>query len=379
MRSLYESTMYYGRFALIGLLVALAAFVYARREALLSAPAESPQTLAALKVSYAAAVERAAPSVVNVYVDRSNDPLPTGGDGLPVFDQFLRQPLYGRLDFGARTELGSGVVVDDAGIVITNYHVIRGAGDVWVALWDGRIADATVLGVDQDTDLAVLEITAEGLRAARPAPTPTVQVGDIALAIGNPLGLGKTVTMGIISATGRRDLIGGLYDDFIQTDAAINEGNSGGALVNTRGELIGINTATFARDAGAEGIGFAIPVETAIDVAGQIVDYGQVQRGWLGVILRDPASLPRPPLVDEPIMVLRDVFPGGPAEAAGLRFGDYLTHYDDRPVSTLRELLQRIASTPPGTAVPIRVLRGGEVIETEAELIQRPPGLHLTS
>jgi serine protease DegS/serine protease DegQ len=266
--------------------------------------------------------------------------------------------------------LGSGVIFTSDGYVLTNNHVISGADDIQVLLHDGRVAHARVIGTDPDTDLAVLKIDAGTL--------PTIQVdgesprvGDVVLAIGNPFGIGQTVTMGIVSAL-QRQLVLSPYEDFIQTDAAINSGNSGGALVNAEGELIGINTAMFDRDAGAQGIGFAIPVRTAKRVLEQIVEHGRVVRGWLGVevgnvVVSADSGLPA---AARGAMVV-DVYPGGPAAQAGLQTGDVLLQMDKQPIIDPAGLRTREAEMAPGSKVEISGLRAGEPFHAQVVLAQR--------
>ncbi len=223
------------------------------------------------------------------------------------------------------------------------------------------------------------------LRPELDGPLPTIpygsgddlRVGDVVLAIGNPLGLGRTVTMGIVSGTGRSGLGVSVYENLIQTDAAINQGNSGGALVNTDGELIGINVAMIGQDRNAEGIGFAIPIETARDVLDQILTHGKVVRGWLGIEMWDGRMQPRIVAINgnRPGVIVTNIYPDQPGDLAGLEAGDYLTRFDDTPVTNVRDLYTTIAETPPGTEVELELWREGQRIVTTATLIQRPPQL----
>jgi serine protease DegS/serine protease DegQ len=320
--------------------------------------------------SYAGAVARAAPAVVNIYADKTVTERP-----LAVFPDPILQRLWGSMAAPAlkrrEQSLGSGVIFTSDGYVLTNNHVISGADDIQVLLHDGRVAHARVIGTDPDTDLAVLKIDAGTLPTIE-VDGATPRVGDVVLAIGNPFGIGQTVTMGIVSAL-QRQLVLSPYEDFIQTDAAINSGNSGGALVNADGELIGINTAMFDRDAGAQGIGFAIPVRTAKRVLEQIVEHGRVVRGWLGVevgnvMISADSGLPA---AARGAMVV-DVYPGGPAAQAGLQPGDVLLQMDKQPIIDPAGLRTREAEMAPGSKVEISGLRAGEPFHTQVVLAQRP-------
>ncbi|HEX7044806.1 MAG TPA: trypsin-like peptidase domain-containing protein [Burkholderiales bacterium] len=323
-------------------------------------------------VSYADAVARAAPAVVNIYANK----LVTERQ-LRVFPDPLLRRLFGGVALGPAYQrreqsLGSGVIASADGYVLTNNHVIAGADDIQVLLYDGRVARARVIGTDADTDLAVLKIDARRLPAVAVAAPKPPRVGDVVLAIGNPFGIGQTVTMGIVSAIGRQ-LNLSTYEDFIQTDAAINSGNSGGALINARGELVGINTAMLGRASGAEGIGFAIPVRTANAVLEQILDHGSVTRGWIGadfgrVPIAADSSLPAAPRGAEVL----DVYIGGPAAKAGLRPGDVLLRLDEHDILDPSDLRNREAALKPGTAVTLSGLRDGTPFRAALVLAQRP-------
>jgi len=270
--------------------------------------------------------------------------------------------------------MGSGVLVSEDGYILTNNHVITRVQNISVGLWDGRFAAAEVVGSDPETDLAVLKIDLLGLPAAPLAEDASVRVGDVVLAIGNAFGLSHTVTMGIISATGRNDLRSVLYEDFIQTDAAINAGNSGGALINYRGEVIGINTRNLGQAQGAQNIGFAIPIAMAKDVMQQIVENGTVRRGWLGALFSDlPLSMQLDGSAVRRGIQVRDVTTGGPAWNAGIRAGDTLLSLDGVEVGDARALLLVIAQRAPGSRVEFQVHRDSEIFETYATLIQQPP------
>lgn len=323
-------------------------------------PPQASQT-----VSYADAVDRAAPSVVSIYTQRVEVQ-----EINPQLQRILRRQYVAR----ARQDMGSGVLVSADGYILTNNHVISQVRDIQVALWDGRFAPAQIVGSDPETDLAVLKIELDGLPAAPLAENPQVRVGDVVLAIGNALGLSHTVTMGIISATGRNDLRSVLYEDFIQTDAAINSGNSGGALINTSGEVIGINTRNLGGQLGGQNIGFAIPIDLASKVMGQIIDYGSVRRGWLGAqFLDQPLSLQADGSVRRRGIQVGQVAQGGPAWIAGIREGDTLLSLDGAPIDDARAFLLEIAQRDPGSEVELEVARGEQVFETHATLIQQPP------
>jgi serine peptidase DegS len=315
--------------------------------------------------SYADAVDRTAPAVVSIYT-RTLTP--------QSVDLQTQRRLGNRSLYRLRQEMGSGVLISEDGYILTNHHVILNARNIRVALWDGRFASARVVGSDPETDLAVLKVDVNGLLAAPIAETTRPRVGDVVLAIGNALGLSHTVTMGIISATGRNDLGSLLYEDFIQTDAAINSGNSGGALINTEGELIGINTRNLGAIQGAQNIGFAIPISIAQNVMEQIIEYGSVRRGWLGAYFTDvpPTALPDGSSARQGIHV-RLVSKGGPAWNTGIRQGDVILSLDGEPVDDARAFLLIISQFLPGTEIELEVRRRQEVFETYATLIQQPP------
>jgi len=321
-------------------------------------------------VSYRDAVAHAAPAVVNIYANKTVT-------GRFTTDQLMIQRLFGGQTINPtykqrRQSLGSGVIFTADGYVLTNNHVISRADEIQVLLYDNRVAQARVVGTDADTDLAVLKIEAANLPTIAIANNMPVNVGDVALAIGNPFGFGKTVTLGIVSAIGRQ-LNLSAYEDFIQTDAAINEGNSGGALVNAYGELIGINTAMYRQNPAAEGIGFAIPVATAKQVLDQIITHGQVIRGWLGAEYSDVpvAANSGLPAAARGVIML-EVYGQGPADLAGLQPGDVLLKLDNQDIGGQGELRHREAKLAPGTKVMIAGLRAGVPFTVETTLIQRP-------
>ncbi|WP_404470921.1 Do family serine endopeptidase [Vreelandella venusta] len=323
--------------------------------------------------SYSNAVNQAAPAVVNIYssriVERDQHPLMSD----PFFQQFFSgddATTHQRM----LSSLGSGVIVSQDGYVLTNHHVINGADQIQVALRDGRETLAEVVGTDPESDLAVLRINLDNLPVIELTNSENVAVGDVALAIGNPFGVGQTVTMGIISATGRSHLGLNAYEDFIQTDAAINPGNSGGALVNPDGALVGINTAIFSRSGGSQGIGFAIPANLAHSILNELVTQGRVIRGWLGIeaqaLSRELAAsfgLRTPQGV-----IVAGVVNRGPAAKAGLQPGDVLLSIDGQAILDARTTMSDIASIPPGTSLPLTIVRSGEVMEMTLEVGERP-------
>jgi Do/DeqQ family serine protease len=326
-------------------------------------------------VSYAAAVSRAAPAVVNIYSTK----VATEHESLAFRDPYLQQQFGRFLPELARrrhyTNLGSGVILSRDGLILTNRHLIKGAEEVRVVLADGRSMDVGVVGVDPETDLAVLKATAKGLPTIPLGRPKDLRVGDVVLAIGDPFGIGQTVTMGIVSGTGRTQLGISTIENFIQTDAAINPGNSGGALINAQGELVGISTAIYSQSGGSEGIGFAIPTDLASHVARQLVRKGRVARGWIGVLGRSVT----PQLADAfglrvPHGVLvTATAENSPAEHAGLRAGDVITRVGDHPVASTEDLLEEVAETGPAANLQIELWRGSNRIEMRATTIERPP------
>ena len=324
-------------------------------------------------VSYADAVEPAAKAVVNVYtskvITRKSHPLLDD----PLFRYFFGDQLSTPRK-QTQTSLGSGVIVSPQGYVLTNNHVITGADVIKILLQDGRSSRATVVGVDKDTDLAVLKIALDDLPSISIGSTSNLRVGDVALAIGNPYGVGQTVTLGIISATGRNQLGINRYEDFIQTDAAINPGNSGGALVNAYGELIGINTAIYSRSGGSQGIGFAIPANIVSNVMKQIIEQGHVQRGWLGIEAQDltPELANSFKLTDIQGMLIAGVLRGGPADQAGILPGDVLVSIEGKAVENARSAMSQIAQSGPGSKIRLEGIRDGRPFRTTAVTGRRP-------
>ena len=325
--------------------------------AALDAAAQRPPAAFA---GFADAVARAAPAVVNIYTARV------------VTERTRTAPLeqlFGDYwsSYRQRVErsLGSGVIVDAMGTIITNQHVIAGADSIRVQLADGRIAEATVTGQDPDTDIALLDLSIDKLPIMPLGRSDTLRVGDIVLAIGNPYGLSQTVTQGIVSATGRGQLGLATFESFIQTDAAINLGNSGGALIDAHGDLVGINTAVLNRTSGGpEGIGFAIPVNLVRGVMEQILAKGHVVRGWLGFMPQD--------IGPEGGVTVVDILVKSPAFVAGVRPGDMITGLAGERVTSAQELVSRIAALMPGTSVELEGLHGRQSYRMTLKVIERP-------
>lgn len=309
--------------------------------------------------SYADAVDISAPAVANVYTKRLvRDDSATGA----------------RTRFRVSTNFASAVIIDAEGFLVTNYHVVAEAAEIRIQFSDGRVAEPVIIGVDRETDLALLKVDLDNLTAVPLGSSSQLRIGDVVLAIGNPYGLTKSVTQGIVSATGRGLLNLVTFENFIQTDAAINAGNSGGALVNAHGELVGINTAVLAQDSGTEGIGFAIPVDLVRGVVDQIKQHGRVIRGWIGLDPDDLTSSERQALGldDAAGILLETVHSGGPAEAAGLQNGDVILAINDVPILSRRQALLLAAGTNPGDAVGITALRDGTRIEVTVTAGERP-------
>lgn len=318
-------------------------------------------------VSYSRAVQIAAPSVVNIYTKKlvrtKVHPL--------LKDNFFKRFFSNLPQPKERIEssLGSGVILSDQGHIITNLHVINDADEIQIALHDGREARATVLGTDPEADLAVLKTDLRPLTPMRIADSNRIAVGDVVLAIGNPFGVGQTVTMGIISATGRSQLGLNRLENYIQTDAAINPGNSGGALINAYGHLVGINSAIYSQSGGSEGIGFAIPANTAKRTVDDIEEYGTIMRGWLGIEVREAngdilQSLNLPAALTG--LVVTGTNASGPAEAAGLIKGDIILKMNDQPTLSSLQTMNMIATLRPGDEIEIEFMRQGEIRHTQA-------------
>jgi serine protease DegS len=323
---------------------------------------EGPPLPDLLTGSFAPAVRASAPAVVSIYARRLTPATSTG-------EQRLDAPVRPRYTEG----LGSGVIVDDAGHIVTNAHVIQDSEQIRVQLTDGREAAVEVVGSDPDTDLAVLRIELENLPVMRLGRSDRLAVGDVVLAIGNPLGLSQAVTAGIVSATGRAELGVATFEDFIQTDAAINAGNSGGALVNARGELVGINTAVLGRGRNAEGLGIAIPVDMVRGVMREILANGRVIRGWLGMVLEDVADEhARVAGLAHGGVVITNFYPNSPARRAGLARGDLIESIDGVPVRSARDALARIAGRKPGSRITLQATRGDAPLTVELSVMDTP-------
>jgi len=319
-------------------------------------------------VSYADAVSRAAPAVVNVYTEKRV---------LERYQDFRNNPFYRQLYDNSnlpqreRMEktLGSGVIVDSSGLILTNNHVINGAEKILVLLYDGRAVSAELAGTDSENDLAVLRIKLDKLTSIQLGDSDKVRVGDVVLAIGNPFGVGQSVSQGIISATGRWNVgvsDDAAYENFIQTDAAINPGNSGGALTDALGNLVGINTAMLDESgATSVGISFAVPINTAMDSLKQILDHGRVVRGWLGIVGGDYGSS------DNKGIMITAIYRNSPADAAGIKPGDIMTAINDTQITDARQCSRLVARITPGSKVKLTLMRNGKELSLEAVAAER--------
>ena len=324
--------------------------------------------------SYHNAVAVAAQSVVNIYTTQKIEEHPYMND--PMMRRYFE---YHGIPNGEsdNTNLGSGVIISQDGYIVTNSHVISKADNIIVMLNDGRKATAKVIGNDVESDLAVIKVDLTGLKPLGFREQST-QVGDVVLAIGNPFGVGQTVTQGIISATGRTGLGINTVEDFIQTDAAINPGNSGGALVDAYGQLVGINTAIFSRSGGSMGIGFAIPTEIVKLVMNGIIKDGKVRRGWLGIELQSSMKDPTKLGDDTQGVEVMNVMPDGPAAKAGLQKGDIITAMDNKPVDDANTLIQMVARKAPNSVVNLQVMRNKAQSSVNVTLGERQPQEALT-
>ncbi len=324
--------------------------------------------------SYHNAVAAAAQSVVNIYTTQKIEEHPYMND--PMMRRYFE---YHGIPNGEsdNTNLGSGVIISQDGYIVTNSHVISKADNIIVMLNDGRKARAKVIGSDVESDVAVIKVDLTGLKPLGFREQST-QVGDVVLAIGNPFGVGQTVTQGIISAKGRTGLGINTVEDFIQTDAAINPGNSGGALVDAYGQLVGINTAIFSRSGGSMGIGFAIPTEIVKLVMNGIIKDGKVRRGWLGIELQSSMKDPTKLSDDTQGVEVMNVIPGGPAAKAGLQRGDIITAMDNKPVNDANTLIQMVARKAPNSVVNLQVMRNKAQSSVNVTLGERQPQEALT-
>ena len=292
----------------------------------------------------------------------------------PLTQRFFRDFYPETTRNKVETSLGSGVIFSPQGYILTNHHVIVNASEIQVMLHDGRSVSAQLVGSDPETDLAVLKISLQNLPSITIGDSQSVRVGDVVLAIGNPYGVGQTVTQGIISATGRNRVGLNTFENFIQTDAAINPGNSGGSLINPYGELIGINSAIFSRSGGSQGIGFAIPANLAWMVMTNIIEHGHVIRGWLGVRLGEltPKLVEALQLKSLYGVVVTGVIKNSPALAAGLQPGDVLLKINNQPVLDMRSILDLISQQQPGTQISIEGIRNTKPFTIETTVNQRP-------
>ncbi len=361
-----HSTRFLFRWVLLGLLIGGALIAYKTVD--FSRLARSQTHAITIHDSYANAVSKAAVSVVNINAYRLVKEKPS------LLPDNTNPNKEHKPTFKVRPNKGSGVIISSSGYIVTNNHVIADAQRIEVVLHDGRKLDAKIIGLDPGTDLAVIAIPLENLPAIKIADSDKTRVGDIVLAIGNPFGIGQTVTQGIISATGR-DRVGlNTYENFIQTDAAINKGNSGGALVNTQGEILAINSAIYSQTGNYLGISFAIPINLVTDVVKQIIENGEVIRGWLGVegVDLNAQMLQRIGLPDIQGVLITDVFDRGPAEMAGVRVGDILTHINKTVIRDTRDVLNAIAAGRPGDKIQISGIRERQSFVTRATLEQRP-------
>jgi len=327
--------------------------------------------------SYHAAIEVAAPAVVNIYA---------GNTFSESRNPILQDPLFRRF-FGESPEdnastnnkrkriesKGSGVIMDAQGYILTNAHVIQGAEEIFVVLRDGRETIARTIGIDSDTDLAVLQIGLGNLPVIPIGDSSQLRVGDVVLAIGNPYDFGQTVTQGIISATGRRRLGITTFDDFIQTDADINPGNSGGALISSQGNLLGINTAIYSTTGGSQGIGLATPVNTALEVMQELVSNGRVVRGWIGIQAQPlPADIAEAMGLMKGGVLVSGVLQGGPADIAGINPGDVVTKIQGQDIIDPRQAIDTIAKIAPGSKIEMTIARGWDELKISAVVTQRP-------
>ena len=332
---------------------------------------EAEGSIAAAQNTYRIASQRAMPAVVNIFTTKAAKQSPRPFDNDPFFRRFFG-------DNGSPDErqfsLGSGVIISPDGYILTNNHVIESADEIEVAFADGRKIRGKLVGTDPETDLAVVKVELKSLPSITLAKLDNTKVGDVVLAIGNPFGVGQTVTMGIVSALGRNHLGINTFENFIQTDAAINPGNSGGALVDTDGHLLGINTAIYSRTGGSLGIGFAIPVTTVKTVMEAIIRNGQVVRGWIGVEPQDitPELAESFGLQKSSGTIIAGVLKGGPADKAGMKPGDILLAVADKPVSDTVSMLNLVAQLTPGDKVPLTVLRKAQETRLNVVVGKRP-------
>lgn len=327
-------------------------------------------------VSYSDAVSRAAPAVVNIYTTKIVQRRHQSLSGNPLYRHLFDRanaPQQVRM----QSTLGSGVIVDTEGHILTNHHIIEGADEILVLLNDGRDAEATLVGIDVETDLAVLKISLDNLTAIQRGDPSKARVGDVVLAIGNPYGVGQSVSQGIVSATGRYNLGTSSYENFIQTDAAINPGNSGGALIDVYGNLLGISTAVLDESGASIGIGFAIPIDSAMKSLQAIIQYGTVVRGSIGLsgVVRKlhPEFIESSKLDVETALLVERIEAQGPAHRAGIRPGDLIIYFNKVPIGDGRQALNLIADTPPGSTIDVHLIRDGEHLQITTSVGLREP------
>lgn len=313
--------------------------------------------------SYAKAVRKASPSVVNIFTSKVVRERQRLNYRAPLLQQLLNRRAAPRERI--ERSLGSGIIIDESGYLISNHHVIAGADQILVMLYDGRESLAQVVGSDPETDIAVLKIDLSNLQPITLGNPDSARVGDIVLAIGNPYGFGHTVTQGIISATGRYGLDLNTYENYIQTDATINRGNSGGALTDADGNLLGVNSAIYSQTGSAEGIGLAIPADTAVQIMQSIIEYGKVVRGWIGVEAQSltPRQLAQIQLKQG--ILITAITPDSPAAQAGLQAGDIVTQINGRPLFDAQAAWNQISLAVPGSGVDMVFIRGQEERHTE--------------
>ncbi len=321
--------------------------------------------------SYREAAKIAMPAVVNIFTTKEvlQSRQPWAQD--PRFRRFFGET---QPEFEKQSSLGSGVIVSADGFILTNNHVVAAADEIEVALADGRKASAVIVGTDPESDLAVIRIKLPNLPVITLGHSEQTQVGDVVLAIGNPFGVGQTVTMGIVSALGRNNLRINQFEDFIQTDAAINPGNSGGALIDTKGNLLGINSTILSKSGGSQGIGFAIPISTAKNVMDSIIQNGQVVRGWIGIEPQDitPELAESFGLPQKSGVIVAGIIRNGPADQGGVKPGDILLSVEDKPIANYPQMLNLIAKLQPGAKAKVKVLRKDQEIPLNVVIGKRP-------
>ena len=366
--------------ACLGLLFVLRVFyphlLETGKEGIVINQVESNVTPSIAKAGYSVAAHKAMPSVVNIFTS-SKVVAPNPNEQFkddPLYKHFFGEQPDSNEDDQPESSLGSGVIVSDKGLILTNDHVVASADEIEVALADGRKLSAKVVGTDPDTDLAVLQVDANNLPAITFAAPDKLSVGDVVLAIGNPFGVGQTVTQGIVSALGRNHLGINTYENFIQTDASINPGNSGGALIDAEGNLVGINSAIYSRNGGSMGIGFAIPASIARQVMEQIALSGSVTRGWIGIEAQDitPELAESFKLAQARGSLIAGVLRNSPAEVAGIKAGDVLLAINDKEVSDSSSMLNLIAVLKPNEKAVLKIARAEKEIEIKVTVGKRP-------